>query len=167
MSTPRAIERSVQLSVLDRLTDLTPKASADPRVSFGESVRLFKEAVQRDLSWLLNARRTPERPPGELVELPTSLYDYGIPDVTSFSRDAAESKTRLLRYIEETLAIFEPRITDARISVVEVEGEQHRRELRFEVEGMLMMDPTPERVVFDTVLDYSSGGYQVAGVRGA
>jgi len=167
MSTPRAIERSVQLSILDRLTDLTPKASADPRVSFAESVRLFKAAVQRDLSWLLNARRTPERPPGELVELPTSVYDYGIPDVTSFSRDAAESKARLLSYIEETLATFEPRITDARISIVEVEGEQHRRELRFEVEGMLMMDPTPERVVFDTVLDYTSGDYQVAGVRGA
>jgi type VI secretion system protein ImpF len=96
-----------------------------------------------------------------------SLYDYGIPDITSFSRDAAESKARLLRYVEDALAMFEPRIAGLRISIAEQEGEQHRRELRFEVEGTLMMDPTPERVVFDTVLHFASGDYEVAGVHGA
>jgi hypothetical protein len=30
-----------------------------------------------------------------------------------------------------------------------------------------MMDPTPERVVFDTVLHFASGNYEVAGVHGA
>ena len=167
MASPREIERTVQPSLLDRLTDVSPKSPADPRVSFAESVRQFKAGVQRDLSWLLNARRTPERPPEELVELPMSLYDYGIPDITSFSRDAAESKARLLRYVEDSLALFEPRITDLRISIAEAESEQHKRELRFSVEGTLLMDPTPERVVFDTVLHIASGDYEVAGVHGA
>ena len=166
MATQREIERTVQPSLLDRLTDLSPKTPADPRVSVAESARQFKAAVQRDLSWLLNARRIPERPPEGLVELPMSLYDYGIPDITSFSRDAAESKARLLRYVEEALAVFEPRISGLRISIAEQE-EQHRRELRFEVEGTLMMDPTPERVVFDTVLHFASGNYEVSGVHGA
>ncbi|HKW11557.1 MAG TPA: type VI secretion system baseplate subunit TssE [Gemmatimonadaceae bacterium] len=167
MATQREIERTVQPSLLDRLTDQSPKASADARISVAESGRQFKASVQRDLSWLLNARRTPERPPEELVELPLSLYDYGIPDITSFSRDAAESKARLLRYVEDALAAFEPRIAGIRISIAEAEGEHHRRELRFEVEGTLMMDPTPERVVFDTVLHFASGDYEIAGVRGA
>jgi type VI secretion system protein ImpF len=167
MATPREIERTVQPSLLDRLTDLAPKTPADPRLSFAESARRFKAAVQRDLSWILNARRIPERPPEELVELPLSLYDYGIPDITSFSRDAAESKARLLHHVEEALAAFEPRIADVHINIVEVEGEQHRRELRFEVEGTLLMDPTPERVVFDAVLHFASGDYHVAGVRDA
>lgn len=167
MATQREIERTVQPSLLDRLTDQSPKSSADPRISVAESARQFKAAVQRDLSWLLNARRTAERPPEELVELPLSLYDYGIPDITSFSRDAAESKARLLRYVEDALAAFEPRIAGVRIGIAEAEGEHHRRELRFEVEGTLMMDPTPERIVFDTVLHFASGDYEVAGVRGA
>ena len=34
-------------------------------------------------------------------------------------------------------------------------------------EGMLMMDPTPELVSFDTVLQLSSGEYQVKGEQSA
>ena len=35
--------------------------------------------------------------------------------------------------------------------------------LRFQIEGMLMMDPAPEQVSFDTVLQIASGEYQVKG----
>jgi predicted component of type VI protein secretion system len=42
-----------------------------------------------------------------------------------------------------------------------MEGEDHRRELRFHVEGTLLMDPTPEQVIFDTVLHFASGEYEV------
>ena len=60
-----------------------------------------------------------------------------------------------------------PRLADVRITVVEAEGEHFRRELRFHIEGTLRMDPTPEQVVFDTVLHFSSGEYDIAGVRDA
>ena len=51
------IERTVQPSVLDRLTDEDPRSPADQRVSYAESVKHFKASVQRDLEWLLNSRR--------------------------------------------------------------------------------------------------------------
>jgi predicted component of type VI protein secretion system len=35
------------------------------------------------------------------------------------------------------------------------------RLLHFQIEGMLRTDPAPERIVFDTVLELSSGEYQV------
>jgi type VI secretion system protein ImpF len=35
--------------------------------------------------------------------------------------------------------------------------------LRFQIEGLLDMDPAPERISFDTVLQLSSGEYQVKG----
>ena len=41
------------------------------------------------------------------------------------------------------------------------------RELRFVVEALLKMDPNPEQVVFDTVLELASGDYSVKGVGGA
>ena len=44
-----------------------------------------------------------------------------------------------------------------------MEGQEHRRELRFHVEGTLLMDPTPEQVIFDTVLHFASGEYEVGG----
>ena len=164
----REIERTVQPSLLDRLTDLDPRSPADLRITFGESVRRFKASLQRDLEWLLNTRRTPEPLPGDwFVELPKSLHYYGLPDITSLSRDAMESRTFLVDHVDSAIATFEPRLADVRITVVEAEGDNFRRELRFHIEGTLRMDPTPEQVVFDTVLHFSSGEYDVAGVRDA
>ena len=162
------IERTVQPSLLDRLTDADPRSSADQTITLSESVRRFKASIQRDLEWLLNTRRIPEPMPEDWFEqLPRSVYYYGIPDITSLSRDTRESRMIVLRDVEDAIATFEPRLTDVHIDVVEVEGEQFRRELRFHIEATLRMDPTPEQVVFDTVLNFASGEYDVARVRDA
>ena len=163
----RELERTVQASVLDRLTDDDPRASTDPRMSYAESLRAFKASVQRDLEWLLNTRRTADADLGALEEVRKSLYTFGMPDITSMSRDSLPARTQLLQQVEETLAMFEPRLGQVRISMVEVDGELHRRELRFVVEATLRLDPTPEQVMFDTVLHFSSGQIDVAGAANA
>jgi type VI secretion system protein ImpF len=163
----REIERTVQPSLLDRLTDYEPRNSTEGRVGYLESVRQYKAGLQRDLEWLLNTRRIPLIAPDELEELSRSIYHYGLPDLTSISRDSPDARDRLLRRVEDAIATFEPRLQHVRISVVEMEGEHHRRELRFHVEGTLLMDPTPEQVVFDTVLHFASGEYEVTGEAGA
>ena len=159
----REIERTVQPSVLDRLTDESPRTSADSRITYAESLRMFKAAVQRDLEWLLNTRRIVEAATEDFEELHKSVYNYGMPDITSLSRDSVSSRKQLLRQVEQTLAIFEPRLANVRVSMVEVEGEALHRELRFVVEATLKLDPTPEQVMFDTVLHFSSGQIDVAG----
>ena len=165
--TKREIERTVQASLLDRLTDYDPRnVTAEGRVGYLESARQFKVGLQRDLEWLLNTRRTPRPAPDELEELTHSLYNYGLPDITSISRDSHDARERLLRRVEETITLFEPRLTNVNIGVVEMEDEQHRRELRFHVEGTLLMDPTPEQVIFDTVLHFASGEYEVGSTAG-
>jgi type VI secretion system protein ImpF len=159
----REIERTVQPSLLDRLTDEDPRSSADARITYAESLRQFKAGVRRDLEWLLNTRRIPTPAPEEMDELPRSLFNFGVPDITSLSADSPSARAQLLQDVESTLAIFEPRLENVRISLVEQEGEARRRELRFVVEASLRLDPTPEQVVFDTVLHYSSGQVDVAG----
>lgn len=161
--TKREIERTVQGSLLDRLTDHEPKSNVEGRTGYLESVRQFKSGLQRDLEWLLNTRRIPLTAPEELEELQRSVYHYGLPDLTSISRDSPEARDRLLRRVEDAIAIFEPRLANVNIVMMEMEGEgeQHRRELRFHVEGTLLMDPTPEQVAFDTVLHFASGEYEV------
>ena len=37
------------------------------------------------------------------------------------------------------------------------------RILRFQIEALLKMDPAPEQIVFDTVLQLNSGEYKVKG----
>jgi type VI secretion system protein ImpF len=159
----REIERSVQPSLLDRLTDLEPRTTVDEKVGILESARRFKVGLQRDLEWLLNTRRTPALAPEQMEELSRSLYHYGLP---SFS-DSQEARALLLRRVEDAVATFEPRLRNVTISTVEAGKEGRRRELHFVVEGTLCMEPTPEQVVFDTVLHFSSGEYDVAGVRHA
>ena len=159
----REIERTVQPSVLDRLTDDDPRLAGDPHTTYAESLRQFKMSVQRDLEWLLNTRRTPTPASEEFEELTNSLYNYGVPDITSLSRDSIDSRSWLRKQLEDALTIFEPRLTNVSIDVVEIEGEAHRRELRFVVEATLRMDPTPEQVVFDTVLHFTTGAIDVSG----
>jgi type VI secretion system protein ImpF len=159
----REIERTVQPSLLDRLTDNDPRSSSEGRIGYLESVRHYKRGLQRDLEWLLNTRRIPVAVPDDLEELSRSVYNFGLPDVTSISRDSHEARDRLLRRVEDAIALFEPRLANVRIGVVEMEGENHRRELRFHVEGTLLMDPTPEQVIFDTVLHFASGEYEIEG----
>lgn len=161
--TKREIERTVQPSLLDRLTDYEPRNNSEGRIGYLESVRQFKAGLQRDLEWLLNTRRIPVTAPDEFEELNRSVYHFGLPDLTSISRDSHEARDRLLRRVEDAIALFEPRLGNVAISIVEMEGEDHRRELRFHVEGTLLMDPTPEQVIFDTVLHFASGEYEVSG----
>jgi type VI secretion system protein ImpF len=164
----REIERTVQPSLLDRLTDHEPRnRTSESRGGYHESVRQFKMGLQRDLEWLLNTRRIPVPAPDDFEEVTRSVYHYGLPDLTSISRDSLEARQKLLQRVEDVIALYEPRLDNVSISIAEIEGEEHRRELRFHVEGTLLMDPTPEQVTFDTVLHFASGQYEVGGTGSA
>lgn len=159
-------EQTVTLSFLDRLVDYDPKSPADPPPNRARSIRTLKASLRRDLEWLLNTRRRPDAAGKEFKELEKSLYNYGLEDVTSMSWAVHQDKLSLTRMIEQAVAVFEPRIS--RIKVVSLEaaaGAKHI--LRFQIEGLLDMDPAPELITFDTVLQLSSGEYQVGGEPGA
>jgi type VI secretion system protein ImpF len=155
-------EQTVTQSVLERLIDRDPAASSDPMPNRAQSVRQLKASLRRDLEWLLNTRRTPDAVGGEFRELEHSLYNYGLPDVTSLSWDSDRDRTRLARMIEQTLAAFEPRLRQVKVLSVEA-APGAQQIVRFQIEGLLEMDPSPELISFDTVLQLSSGEYRVKG----
>ena len=155
-------EKTVRLSLLDRLIDEKPKVSADESMSWRESVDRLKASVRHDLEWLLNTRRIPEMAPESFQEVTRSLYHFGFPDITSMGRDSKEVRARLVRQVEETVTAFEPRLAGVRVSLSE-SNDDGKRQLRFLIEGVLRMEPNPERVIFDTVLEISSGEYRVTG----
>ncbi len=152
----REPERTAQLSVLDRLL-----ARSDAPLSLSESVADLKEAVRRDLDWLLNTRRIAIPAPDEYPEVQHSLYHFGLPDISSVSSDSETARRRLVRQVEECLQIFEPRLTNIRVTATDPKDKKNKRQVRFMIEAMLRMEPNPERVVFDTVLETSSGKIQV------
>ena len=145
---------------MDRLVDMAPGEAADPPVGLAESRARFERSVLRDLEWLLNTRQTIE-PAGRKShpEVFRSLHNFGIPDVTSLSADSKESRSYLLERVREAIRIFEPRLQD--LDVVAFPGEDGTRSVRFRVEGTLVMQEDAERIVFDTVLETTSGTFAV------
>lgn len=67
---------------------------------------------------------------------------------------------QLARRIEQAITLFEPRLADVKISVTDT-GEGGTRQLRFLIEGMLRMEPNPEQVAFDTILDTTNCNFEV------
>ena len=152
MANTTEIERPVRPSVLDRLIDEDPASNVEPMMTRSQSVRHFKTALRRDLEWLLNARRTITPVPDECEELSRSVFTFGLPDITSMSKDSRESFERLARMIQSAIDVFEPRLGD--VSVALKEGDSKLlRDVHFVIDGILKLDPMPERVMFDTQQD--------------
>lgn len=159
------------MATRDRDGDATLRPSVLDRLLGAESgsglgtVGQIRASVMRDLESLLNTRRTAEPASDAFPEVQNSLYHYGLADITSHSADHTETPERLARDIEELIRLFEPRLTSVRVTVPESEEESSRRRLHFTVEATLDLDPTPEAVVFDTVLDVARGSFDVGGAR--
>ena len=153
---------TITLSVLDRLIDREPNANVEAPLSRAQSVRIMKNAVRRDLEWLLNSRSIAFEPDEALKEINHSLYVYGLPDFSSYAMASAADQAKLLREILGTIKLFEPRLADVRIIPLEMPG-TGLKELKLRIEALLRMDPAPEPVSFDTVIELKSGVCRLSG----
>src|SRR5450759_5127999 len=93
------VPQSLRAPVIDR----GPGSNSAASLPRAQSVRQLKVSLRRDLEWLLNSRRTPDAVGSEYQELEQSLYNFGLPDVTSLSWDSARDRGRLARMIEQVL----------------------------------------------------------------
>ena len=157
----RETDAPVRLSVLDRLLNDDPKNKVEAPLTRAQSLREMKAALRRDLEWLLNTRQPLDAMAYDPKGLEGTVYDYGLPDITSLSLRSAKDQSRLLRTIESTIAAFEPRLQGVKVSLQPLS--ETARSLHFLIEGLLRVDPAPEHVYFDTVLETSTGEYEVKG----
>jgi len=151
----------VTLSVLDRLIDKDPKTRSEIPLTRAQSLRELKLALKRDLEWLLNTRKTIDPSPDSARETVRSVYHYGFADISSKAVSSSRDHSELMREMEAAIAVFEPRLKRAKVRMEQVEGSY--RTLKFVIEGLLCMDPAPEPVRFDTVLELGKGEYEVKG----
>lgn len=160
-----AIDRPVQFSVFDRLL-----LGESDRLEAGESdIGRLREFILRDLRWLLNTRRSPTAISDRYPLLQESVLAYGFVDLLSLGRDSPQVRTRLREpkdatlawptgapQIEDTLTLFEPRLTNLRVSEPTAPvGARHQ--LRFVISASLRADPVPIQLSFDTVIDKLKG----------
>jgi type VI secretion system protein ImpF len=146
-------------SILDRLLDDEPQATSEAPRSQAQSLTELKRSVKRDLEWLLNTRHNGVEIAETLEELNESLAVYGLPDLTSLSVRNPNEQNRLAKAIETSLRIFEPRFINVRVSLEPIDNTD--RQLRFRIEAHLDIEPVPEPISFDTVLQVGNGEFAV------
>lgn len=154
------LERGVQLGLLDRLIDHEPDNRFEPVITRAESLRQFRLAVKRDLEWLLNTTRMPIEVPESCSEVYRSVLFFGLPDLSSMPVQNPGDERKLMRALEAVISVFEPRLARARVTSSEP-FRKAQQAITFHVEAILLVDPAPERIAFDTVLEISKGAYSV------
>jgi type VI secretion system protein ImpF len=155
----RESEIRITPSIVDRLLDFEPKVSTEAPKSRSQGLRELKQSVRRDLEWLLNTRHTADKVPEGLEEVNKSIAIYGLPDFTGLSSKNIDDRKSLIRSIETALRTFEPRFMNLKVTLVE--SNELERGVKFQIHAILRVEPTPEPVVFDTVLQVGSGEFKV------
>ncbi len=150
----RAIESLVTQSLLDRLSQ-----GDEPPSTRAHSLRVFKDSIKRDMEWLLNTRQPPIPDIMKYAKASTSVVHYGLIDTSSLSLSSSTDHRKLQQAVHDCIASFEPRLKDVNV-VIDGEAGQ-RRQVRFHIEAQIRLDPAPEEISFDTVLDLTSGEYKV------
>lgn len=147
-------------SILDRLLDDEPEISTEPASTRIKNLRSLERSVARDLEALLNSRQeTLQELPSEFKEVSRSLLTYGLPDFTSFSLLTQEDRLRIRRSVEDAINRFEPRLLRVRVALES--PREHDRGLRFRIDAFLRVDPSPEPVTFDAVLQMNTQQYVI------
>ena len=154
-----AVVEKLQPCLLDRLRDDNPGERMESRSQRVVSLQRFREAVLRDVRWLLNANPvlTPEEA-AEFPEVAKSTLNYGVRDLTGQTTHDF-NPTELERQLREAIILFEPRIDPRTVEVGAVADGVTVRvgRLGFEIRGELWAKPMPEQLFLRTQLDLETG----------
>lgn len=146
-------------SILDRLLDFEPDMSREPAASRARSLRELKQSVKRDLEWLLNTRSHSGETHSQLEEVGRSMAVYGLNDFTGMGVKSPGEQKMLVQSLESAIRLFEPRLMNLRVSLEPID--EIKRVLHFRIEARLKVDPVPEPITFDTVLQMGSGQFEI------
>jgi len=114
----------------------------------------IEDSILRDLEMLLNTRREEFLIPDTFEQTATSIVNFGIPDIAKCgSLRSGPEQTKLCRWIEDALRIFEPRLCNVVVRVAD--RENVNPVLRFRVEAKAEF--TARRVAFELGLKRDSG----------
>lgn len=145
--------------MLDRLIDLEPGSQIEAPGSRHQSLRELKASVRRDIEALLNTRIPVWNIDEGLEEIWRSVAVYGLPDFTAVSATQSGEQAKMTATIEKAIETFEPRFIGVKVSLEPVDILS--KQVRFRIEANLDIEPSPEPVVFDTVLQSSNSAFKV------
>lgn len=164
MATPPDARDRLQPALLDRLTDDEPLSSVESDDRRFVSKAAFRQAVIRDLSWLLNAVQ-PLRASQAAAHSHAahSVLNFGLPALAG--QAASKVDVSLVeKAIRSAIVDFEPRIAADSLSVRAIESDDvlsSHNVIEFEIHGLMWAQPVPLELLLRTQLDLEAGQVQV------
>ena len=158
----------LQPVLLDRLTDLAPNSSLEADDSRVMNKAQIRDAVLRDLAWLLNAVKPMRGLAEAFPQTAASVLNYGLPPMSG--QMASRIDINLLeRTIKEAIVQFEPRVMEASLEVKALEASSMldtHNVIEFEIRGFMWAQPVPLELLLRTQVDLEAGQVQVRDMAG-
>lgn len=158
-----SLKERLQPSLLDRLTDFEPEKSQESSSQQSMSQSQFKNAVIRDLGWLLNSVALDvcidlERFP----EVSRSVLNYGLPDLSGHTSSTVDIRS-VEKSIRDAIHQFEPRIirNSLKVTIHSNPDSMSHNSMVFEIEGAVFGQPSPFQVVLKSELDLECGEFKL------
>ena len=148
----------LQPALLDRLTDDNP-GQPEARRDRAFSRRDYRQAILRDLTWLLNANAPP--PAEELADFPLvarSVLNFGMAELAGMTASTL-SAAELERLVRDAIRAFEPRILPGTLVVRAVEPADAAagNVIHLEIRGKVSPEEISEALYLKTEIDLESG----------
>lgn len=150
----------LQPALLDRLTDDDPATRSEPREARVVSRQRLKQAVLRDLAWLLNATRMVDVADWSAASAAQrSVINFGMPALAGETASTLDI-TELERSMRQTILDFEPRIDPATLRVeaeTSLSALDHHNQIQVRIRGNLWAQPVPIELLLRTEVDLETG----------
>jgi type VI secretion system protein ImpF len=153
---------------LDRLTDQEPEKVQEAREQRVFTLGRLREAVLRDLTWLLNTTNLAAgQDLGAYPEVVRSVVNFGIPDLSGTTLSGTDIPG-LERALRQAIADFEPRVLrdTLRVRLENNEEQMSHNAMTFLIEGELWAQPVPIHLYLKTEIDLDTGEARVIGSGG-
>ena len=149
----------MQPSLLDRLRDDEPGEKQESRDKRVMSLRQLREAVIRDLTWLLNTSDFSSA--ADLADYPLvaqSVINYGMPALAGATVSSVNLPV-IERLLKQSILNFEPRILakSLKVKIVVDSDKMNHNAMNFDIEGELWAQPVPLRLLLQTQIDLENG----------
>ena len=153
----------LQPALLDLLTDHDPHSRVEAEDSRVMNKAQIREAVLRDLSWLLNAVQ-PLRGLSEAhAQAANSVLNYGLPPMSGQMASRVDISL-LERTIKQSILRFEPRVMEDSLEVKAIDATSvldTHNVIEFEIRGFMWAQPVPLELLLRTQLDLEAGQVEV------
>lgn len=153
----------LQPALLDRLTDLAPLSSVEADDTRVMNKAQIRDAVLRDLSWLLNSVQSLGKLAEQYPQAGDSVLNYGLPAMSGQLASRVDVGV-LERTIKHAILRFEPRVMEDSLEVRALEASSvldTHNVIEFEIRGFMWAQPVPLELLLRTQIDLEAGQVEV------